>query len=73
MQRTNESVLHTLPPSLLESISIRTLRGHYEAEPPHVQARTLARVALLIAAHPQSYLAKHATLIYGRSDDHADI
>lgn len=49
----------------LPRVSLKLLRQEFASNPPALQEARRERVKALIAAHPNSYLARHAKEIYG--------
>lgn len=64
--RTAAYMGHNLGEAFYQSFAVRTQRGYYDAEPPELRRRTLARVKRLAAERPDSYLARHWQTMYRR-------
>lgn len=61
----DQGLLARLHPANAEAISLRTLRRQFAEMPADKQRATLAYVAKLMSERPESYLARHASQIYG--------
>jgi len=55
---------HDLGTPFHQSFAVRAQRAYFDAQPPALQAETVARINRIIVEHPQSYLARHWRAMY---------